>query len=208
MRVILGITGASGAIYGIKTLEALGERGAEVHLIISDVAKKIIAHETRYKIPYLKKLASGSYDNSNMFGAPASGSVLFDGMVIAPCSMKTLASISSGYTDNLISRAADVCLKEKRKLILVPRETPLSVVHIKNMLNAAEAGATILPAMPAFYHKPGSVEELTNYIVCRILDALGIENRICGRWTGLTNDKRYRNRNTVSVKNRRGGGTS
>jgi polyprenyl P-hydroxybenzoate/phenylacrylic acid decarboxylase-like protein len=185
MRVVLGITGASGVIYGIKTLEALSERNAEVHLILSDVAEKIIAHETPYKIPYLKKLASKSYDNSDLFGAPASGSVLFDGMVIAPCSMKTLASVSSGYTDNLISRAADVCLKEKRKLILVPRETPLSIVHIKNMLSAAEAGAMILPAMPAFYHKPDSVEEFVNYIVCRILDALEIENKICRRWTDV-----------------------
>jgi len=185
MRIVLGITGASGVIYGIKTLEALSERGAEVHLIVSDIAKKIIAQETTYKIPSLKKLASKIYDNSDMFGAPASGSFLFDGMVVAPCSMKTLASVSSGYTDNLIARAADVCLKEKRKLILVPRETPLSIVHIKNMLSAAEAGAVMLPAMPAFYHEPKGTDELVDYVVSRILNALGMDNKIIKGWVDV-----------------------
>jgi len=182
MKILLGITGASGSIYGIRLFEELVKKGNEVHLIVSEDAKKIIVHETNYTFDKIKKKASFYYKNSDMFAAPSSGSFKLDAMVIVPCSMKTLSAIANGYCDTLISRAASCFLKEERKLVLVIRETPLDLPSIKNILSAKQAGATILPAMPGFYHKPKKIEELVDFIVSKILDQLKIDNFLFKRW--------------------------
>ena len=182
MKILLGISGASGSIYGIRLLEELQRSSQEVHLIVSDGAKKIIEHETDYKYNDLKKMASFSYKNDDLFAGPASGSFQIDAMVVAPCSMKTLSAIANGYSDTLTSRAASCCLKEDKKLILVPRETPLDYPGIKNMKTAKKSGAVVLPAMPAFYHKPKTVDDLVNFIVGKVLDQIGIEHSLFKRW--------------------------
>jgi 4-hydroxy-3-polyprenylbenzoate decarboxylase len=182
MKILLGISGASGSIYGIRVLEELVKGGNEVHLIVSSDAKKIIRYETNYTYEKLKKKATSSYKNSDMFAAPAGGSFKLDAMIIVPCSMKTLSAIANGYSDTLISRAASCCLKEERKIILVLRETPLDLPDIKNMLSAKQAGATILPAMPAFYHKPKKIEDLIDFIIGKIMDQLRIEHSLFKRW--------------------------
>ena len=182
MKILLSIGGASGSIYGIRLLEELSKAGAEVHLIVTDGAKKIIEHETDYTIKELKKTAEFYYDNSNMFSGPASGSFNLDAMVVVPCSMKTLSAIANGNSDTLSSRAACCFLKEERKLILVIRETPLDLPGIKNLLSAKQAGATILPAMPGFYHKPKKIEDIVNFIVGKILDQLKIKHSLFKRW--------------------------
>jgi 4-hydroxy-3-polyprenylbenzoate decarboxylase len=182
MKVLLSIGGASGSIYGIRLFEELLKAGIEVHLIVSEGAKKIIEHETNYTFNDLKKKANFHYDNSDMFAGPASGSFEIDAMVICPCSMKTLSAIANGYADTLTSRAASCFLKEERKLILVPRETPLNLPSIKNMENAKLAGATILPAMPGFYHKPKKIDDLVDFIVGKVLDQLKIKHTLFKRW--------------------------
>ena len=182
MRVLLSIGGASGSIYGIRLLEELIKSKVEVHLIVSDGAKKILDHETKYKYNDLKKKSNFCYDNDNLFAGPASGSFHLDAMVVAPCSMKTLSAIANGYGDTLTSRAASCCLKEERKLILVIRETPLDLPGIKNMISAKQAGATILPAMPGFYHKPQKIDDLVDFIVEKILDQLKIKHSLFKRW--------------------------
>ena len=182
MKVLLGIGGASGSIYGIRLLEELANSKVETHLIVSEGGKKILEHETKYKYNDLKKLSNFNYDNYNMFTGPASGSFLLDAMVIAPCSMKTLSAIANGYSDTLSSRAASCCLKEGRKLILVIRETPLDLPGIKNMLSVKKTGATILPAMPGFYHKPTKIDDLVDFIIGKILDQLKIKHSLFKRW--------------------------
>ena len=182
MKVLLSIGGASGSIYGIRLLEELVKSKVEVHLIASDGAKKIIEHETNYTFDDLKKKVSFCYDNSDMFAGPASGTFQLDAMVICPCSMKTLSAIANGYGDTLTSRSASCRLKEEQKLILVVRETPLDLPGIKNMVSAKQAGATILPAMPGFYHKPQTIEDLVDFLVGKILDQLGIKHTLFKRW--------------------------
>jgi 4-hydroxy-3-polyprenylbenzoate decarboxylase len=182
MRVLLSIGGASGSIYGIRLLEELNKSKVEAHLIVSDSAKKILDHETKYKYNDLKKKSNFCYDNDNMFAGPASGSFHLDAMVVAPCSMKTLSAIANGYGDTLTSRAASCCLKEERKLILIIRETPLDLPGIKNMIYAKQAGATILPATPGFYHKPQKIDDLVDFIVGKALDQLKIKHSLFKRW--------------------------
>lgn len=182
MRVVIAITGASGAIYAKRLLEVLRDAGAEVHLVVSEEAKGIVEEELGVRADELAKLASHTYSESDLWAPLSSGSFKFDAMVIVPCSMKTLAAIASGYASDLVSRAADVALKERRTLVLVVRETPLNLVQIRNMERTAEAGAVILPACPAFYHKPESVEDLVNYVVGKVLDVLGIEHELFKRW--------------------------
>ncbi len=182
MKVLLSIGGASGSIYGIRLLEELKKTGIQTHLIVSDGAKKIIEHETNYKFSDLKKKADFYYQNNNMFSGPASGSFKLDAMIVCPCSMKTLSAIANGYGDTLTSRSAICTLKEERKLILVPRETPLDLASIENIKNAKLAGATILPAMPGFYHKPKKIEEIVDFIVGKILDQLDINHSLFERW--------------------------
>jgi 4-hydroxy-3-polyprenylbenzoate decarboxylase len=182
MKILLSIGGASGSIYGIRLFEELLKTNNEVHLIVSDGAKNIIVHETGYNFEVLKEKSYFFYDNSDMFAGPASGSFKIDAMVVCPCSIKTLSAIANGYGDTLTSRAASCCLKEERKLILVIRETPLDLPGIKNMLSAKQAGATILPAMPGFYHKPQKIEDLVNFIVGKTLDQLNINHSLFERW--------------------------
>jgi 4-hydroxy-3-polyprenylbenzoate decarboxylase len=182
LKIIVGITGTSGVIYGIRLIENLVKLDVETHLIISDTAKKIIEYETNYDIEKIKQMAHRSYDNRDLFAPPASGSFRHNGMIVVPCSLKTLSAIANGYADTLISRAAICTLKEDIKLILVPRETPLDRASIKNMLKAKENGATILPATPAFYHRPENIDEIIDFIVGKILDQLGIKHNLFKRW--------------------------
>ena len=176
------MTGASGSIYGIRLIEELKKIGAEIHLIISKEAEKIIQFETDYNIDQFDKFIIKKYSNADLFAAPSSGSFELDGMIISPCSIKTLSSIANGYSNNLISRSAMCCLKEGRKLVLVLRETPLDLTSIENMKRAKLNGAIILPAMPAFYHSPKNIDDLVNYIVGKILDQFNIEHNIYKRW--------------------------
>ena len=182
MRLIVAITGASGVIYGKRLLEVLREENVETHLIISKAGERIIEHELGMTKEEIGRLASRVYEE-DCFEAPmASGSFITDGMVIVPCSMKTAAGIAYGYSENLILRAADVTLKERRRLIIVPRETPLSPMHLRNLLELTMHGVTVIPAMPAFYHKPKKIDDLVDFIVGKILDSLGIEHQLFRRW--------------------------
>ncbi|SMC00080.1 4-hydroxy-3-polyprenylbenzoate decarboxylase [Thermanaeromonas toyohensis ToBE] len=184
MRLIVAMTGATGAIYGIRLLEVLKEKGLETHLILSRWAEETIKMETSWTVEAVRKLAAAFYCEDDLGAALASGSFRHQGMIIVPCSMKTLASIAHGLAINLISRAADVTLKEGRKLILVPRETPLNAIHLENMLRLARLGAVILPPMPAFYHHPRSLQDLVDHLIGRILDQLDIEHGLYQRWPG------------------------
>ncbi|MDD1704659.1 MAG: UbiX family flavin prenyltransferase [Methanoregula sp.] len=176
---VIGVTGASGACYARRLLEVLC-READVHLILSDVGTEIAAYEGVSLSGF-----DATYHTIDSIGAPiASGSHRFDGMVVVPCSAKTLAAIAHGYAENLITRTADVCLKEGRNCILVTREMPLSKIHLKNMLAAEDAGATIMPACPAFYHRPQTIDDLVDMVVARILDHLGVEHTLAKRWSG------------------------
>lgn len=182
LKLVVGITGSSGVIYGIRFLQALSNLGIETHLVLSKWAKKNIMIETDEIIDEVLKIVSYSYDETDMSAAISSGSYKTNGMVIIPCSMKTMSSIANGYDDNLISRAASVTIKENRKLVIVPRETPLSKIHLSNMLRLSENGVIILPAMPGFYHKPKTIDDLISHIVGKTLDQFGINNNVFNRW--------------------------
>lgn len=191
-RIILALTGASGALYGRSTLQALAAENVEIWLSISDAARLVVRDELKVNLdehnPDIEKLAGVKgvkYVPPHALDAViASGSFPVDGMAIVPCSMSTLGAIASGHGTNVIHRAADVALKERRPLVLVPRETPFSAIHLENMLRLARAGATILPASPGFYHGPKSVDDLVDFVVSRVLDALGINNALIRRWGG------------------------
>ena len=182
IKIVIGFSGASGIIYGIRLLEILHSINIQTYLIISEWAKKNIEIETDKTLEYVKSLSSVNYENFKLDASVSSGSFLHDGMVIVPCSMKSLSSIANGYDDTLISRAASVTLKESRKIIIVPRETPLSRIHLENMVKLQEAGAIILPAMPGFYHKPSTIEEIIDHLVGKILDQLNIKHDLFKRW--------------------------
>jgi flavin prenyltransferase len=181
-KIVIGFSGASGIIYGIRLLEVLHSINIQTFLIVSEWAKKNIEIETDKTLEYVKSLSSINYDNFKLDASVSSGSFLHDGMVIVPCSMKSLSSIANGYDDTLISRAASVTLKESRRLILVPRETPLSRIHLENMIKLQDAGAIILPAMPGFYHKPSTINEIVDHLVGKILDQLKIKHDLFSRW--------------------------
>ncbi len=168
-RVLVCITGASGAIYGVNLIRALKTLGHEVHIIISRWGEKTLEYELGISSEVLSKEADCVYDEQDLSAQPASGSYHLDAVIIAPCTMKTLAGIAHGYADNLITRAADCALKERRKLILVPRESPLNLIHIRNMAIVTEAGGIVFPASPAFWHKPKSITELVDSVIDRIL---------------------------------------
>jgi flavin prenyltransferase len=184
LEIVVGISGASGVQYAIRLLQVLKEKGCITHIIITDSAAKIIEVETDLALRDVKSLADHVYQPRDFAAPIASGSHLFDAMVIIPCSMGTLSAVACGSSDTLIARAADVCLKEKRRLIMVPRETPLSLIQLRNMTSAAEAGAVILPACPAFYSRPQSLDDLVDVLVGRVLDLLGVENDLYRRWNG------------------------
>ena len=184
MRVIVGMTGATGVIYGVRLLERLREARAESHLVISRWGGRTLLHETRYTREQVEALAHTAYGASDMGAAISSGSFRTAGMVIAPCSAKTLGAIAHGYGDNLIHRAADVVLKERRRLVLLVREAPLSDIHLENMLKLSRMGAIVLPPMPAFYNHPRTVDDIVDHTVARVLDQFGIEVPGMERWAG------------------------
>lgn len=181
-RIIIGMSGSTGPIYGIRLLEVLRDLGVETHLILSQWGEKTITIETDYTVDEVKKLASYVHPATNQAAAISSGSFKTDGMVIVPCSMKTLSAVAHGYADNLVSRAADVVLKERRKLIMVPRETPLNDIHLENMLKLSRMGVVMMPPMPAFYNKPASISDMVDHTVSRLLDQLDIDNSLTRRW--------------------------
>ena len=193
-KIVVAICGASGVVYGVRLLKALLERPTEVSLVISGAGRQVMAHETGFSGGLfedylikngLKKNSDASlveYKDDNFFAPFASGSFVYDAMVVAPCTMGTLGAIAAGLANNLIHRAADVCLKEKRPLILLPRETPLNTIHIENMLTVANAGATIIPPCPSFYSYPQTIEAVIDTVVARVLDHLGINHDLVKRW--------------------------
>ncbi|HYE81649.1 MAG TPA: UbiX family flavin prenyltransferase [Clostridia bacterium] len=182
MKIIVGISGASGAIYGIRLLEELKKRKVETHLIMSRWGAVTIAKETDYTVEQVNALADKIYREDDVSAAISSGSFQTGGMIVAPCSMKTLSGIANGYAEDLMTRAADVCIKERRKLILVARETPLNAIHLENMLKLSRIGVEIMPPVPAFYSRPQSIDDIVNHTVGRIMDHIGLENRLFTRW--------------------------
>jgi flavin prenyltransferase len=186
-RLIVGLTGATGAILGIRLLEALKDCAIESHLVMSKWAQRTIGHETRYTVKQVAALASVLHNSNDMAAAISSGSFITEGMVVIPCSMRTLSGIASGYGEHLVHRAADVVLKERRRLVLVARETPLSELHLENMLKLTRMGATIVPPMPAFYNLPKSIDDMVDHIVARVLDQFAIEAPFAKRWDGHMN---------------------
>jgi 4-hydroxy-3-polyprenylbenzoate decarboxylase len=187
-RIVVGISGASGVIYGARLLEVLKDTDYETHLIISESGKLNFEIETHYKATEIEAMADRVYDHKNMAAALASGSFITAGMVVVPCTIKTLSGIANSYNENLIVRAADVALKEKRKLVLVVRETPLHKGHLRLMTMAADMGAHILPPVPSFYHQPKSIEDIIDQTIGKIFDYIGIQHDLFNRW-GENNQK-------------------
>ena len=184
-RVIVGITGASGAIYGVRLLERLAELPVETHLIATKWARVTIELETGRKYAEVRDLADVVYAEGDQSGAVSSGSFVTDGMIIAPCSVKTVAAIATGFAHNLVCRAADVVLKERRPLVLAVRETPLHSVHLRNLLTLSDMGAVIAPPVPAFYVRPDTIDDIVDQTVVRLLDQLDLHLDVPGRWQGL-----------------------
>src|ERR1700686_1266238 len=183
-RLIVGLTGSTGAIFGIRLLEALKHSEIESHLVISKWAQRTIEHETNYTVEQVRTLATVVHSQGDMGASISSGSFLTEGMVVIPCSVRTLGGIANGYGEHLVHRAADVILKERRRLVLVVRETPLSEVHLENMLKLARMGVIMLPPMPAFYNHPQTVDDIVDHIVFRVLDQFGIAAPFAKRWDG------------------------
>jgi flavin prenyltransferase len=183
-RVIVAITGATGVIYGIRLLEVLKDSGIEAHAILSESAEKNIAVETNYSLPYVRGLAHKVHDVGDIAACISSGSFKTDGMVIAPCTIKTLSGVAHSFNDNLIIRAADVVMKERRRLILLVRETPLHEGHLEMMAMVARRGGIILPPVPAFYHSPKRIEDIIDQTIGKALDLLDIEHDLYERWKG------------------------
>jgi flavin prenyltransferase len=181
-RLIVAITGATGAIYGVRLLEMLRETSIETHLVMSPWGRRTLLHETTYTVDQVQRLATVTYAPNDQGAAISSGSFLTMGMAIVPCSMRTLASVAHGLGDNLIHRAADVVLKERRKLLLAPREAPLSDIHLENMLKLSRMGVVICPPMPGFYQRPDTIDELVTHSVVRMLDQFGVHTDGPGRW--------------------------
>ena len=185
-RLIVGITGATGAVYGVQILKTLQETdGWESHVILSDAGALNLWHELKMKRKELEKLAGVAYHPKDIAATIASGSFLTEGMVIAPCSMKTLAAVAHAHADDLLSRAADVVLKERRRLVIVPRETPLNLAHLRNMVAVTEMGGIVFPPVPAFYALPESLADLVAHTVARVLDLFGVHSAKLARWQGM-----------------------
>ncbi len=189
-RLIVGITGATGTIFGVRLLQMLHGSGVETHLVLSRWAARTLSHETPYPVKEVQSLATHSYGISDQGAAISSGSFVTLGMVIAPCSMRTLAAIAHGLGDNLIHRAADVVLKERRKLVLVVRESPFNEIHLENMLKLARMGVVILPPVPAFYNNPQTLDDMINHITMRVIDQLDIHLEVMNRWDGVLLDQK------------------
>jgi polyprenyl P-hydroxybenzoate/phenylacrylic acid decarboxylase-like protein len=185
-RLIVGLSGATGALYGVEILKLLKRQaGWESHLVLTDAGALNVWHELRLKRKEVERLAAVSYRPKDIAAAIASGSFLTEGMVIAPCSMKTLAAVAHAHADDLVSRAADVVLKERRRLVLVPRETPLNLAHLRNMVAVTEMGGIVFPPVPALYARPKTIDELVAHTVGRVLDLFGIASKNLKRWQGL-----------------------
>ena len=182
MKLVVGITGSTGVIYGVRLLQVLKEKKIQTHLIMTEWAKKCLAMETDFTPDEVKSLATTISDEANMAASISSGTHKIDGMIVIPCTMKTLSSIAVGYDETLIARAAGVTLKESRKLILVPRETPLTAINLENMLKLARLGVVILPPVPGFYTKPKTIDEIVNHTVGKCLDQFNIEHDLYKRW--------------------------
>jgi len=189
-RLIVGITGATGTIFGVRILQMLHGSGVETHLVVSKWAARTLAHETPYSLKDVQGLATQNYGVGAQGAAISSGSFVTLGMVIAPCSMRTLAAIAHGLGDNLIHRAADVVLKERRKLVLVVRESPFSEIHLENMLKLARMGVVILPPVPAFYNNPQNLDDMINHIAMRVIDQFDIHLDVINRWDGVLLDRK------------------
>jgi 4-hydroxy-3-polyprenylbenzoate decarboxylase len=185
MRLVVGITGATGALLGVRTLQILKDAGVETHLVLSKWGARTLLHETPHTIDYVKSLATETYSDSDQGAAISSGSFITDGMIVAPCSVRTLAAIAHGHGDNLVHRAADVVLKERRKLVLMVREVPLSDIHLENMLKLSRMGVVIAPPVPAFYTSPQTLDDVVNHIVVRALDQFGLHLNNADRWRGM-----------------------
>jgi|SRR5579875_258784 len=185
MRLVIGISGASGAIFGVRILEALKILDVETHLILSRWSRATLLHETDYSLDQVEKLASVVHHDDNQSASISSGSFKTHGMIIAPCSMKTLAAIRAGYSETLICRAADVVLKERRKLVLLARESPFSEIHLENMLALTRMGAVVFPPVPAFYNRPPTIDAMVHHIVGRLLDQFGLDMPGVHRWAGF-----------------------
>ena len=186
MRLIVGISGSTGAIYGARLVQVLRDVAeVETHLVMSDAARLTIEYETEFSADQVVSWADRLYSNRDVGAAIASGTFITGGMVIAPCSMKTLSAVATSLNDNLLTRAADVCLKERRKLVLVPRETPLHLGHLRLMADVTQSGAVVLPPMAAFYHRPKTVLDVVDHTIGKILDQFGIEHALFERWSGL-----------------------
>ena len=184
MKIVVGVSGGSGSIYAISLLKALKQLNIETHLVVSTMGEYVTEHECGVSLEQLKSLATYYHDNKNFAAPIASGSFKVDKMIVLPCSMKTLSSVAYGFSDSLIARACDVTIKEGRKLILVPRETPLSSIHLENMLKLSRMNVTIFPLSPGFYNHPETIEDIVFNMTGRILDALEIDNNLVNRWTG------------------------
>ena len=182
MRIIVGITGSTGAIYGIRMLEALKDMGIQTHLIMSEWGAKCIAMETLHDPDYAKSIATTSSDDKNMAASISSGTYKTDGMIVSPCSMKTLSAIANGYDDTLVARAAGVAIKESRRLVLMVRETPFSAIHLENMLKLSRLGVVILPPVTEFYTAPNTINDIVNHGVGKCLDQFGLEHNLYKRW--------------------------
>jgi 4-hydroxy-3-polyprenylbenzoate decarboxylase len=189
-RLVVGITGATGTIFGVRLLQMLHGSGVETHLVVSKWAARTLAHETPHSLKYVQSRATQSYGIGAQGAAISSGSFVTMGMVIAPCSMRTLAAIAHGLGDNLIHRAADVILKERRKLVLVVRESPFSEIHLENMLKLARMGVVILPPVPAFYNNPQNLDDMINHITMRVIDQFDIHLDVMNRWDGVLLDRK------------------
>ena len=191
-RLIVGMTGATGGIFGVRLLQALQGSEVEIHLVLSKWAVRTLVHETEYSVEEVQQLATCTYRADDQSAKISSGSFVTKGMVVCPCSVRTLAAIAHGNGEHLIHRAADVILKERRKLVLVVREAPLNDIHLENMLKLSRMGVTILPPVPAFYNHPRSIDDVVNHIVMRILDQFDIHMDLMHRWDGqLSNEGKF-----------------
>ena len=198
MKLVVGISGATGAIYGIRTLQTLRACQVESHLVLTDSAKRTIEMETTFSVKDVESLADFVYDNRDIGASISSGSFRTDGMLIAPCAIKSLSALANSYNDSLLVRAADVILKERRKLVVIPRETPLHIGHLKLLMAVAEMGAVILPPMPAYYHMPKTIDDIINQTVGKALDQFDVDHQLFKRWDGGEARQKLR---TVSKNN-------
>ena len=199
-RIVIGISGASGVIYGVRMLEMLKETDFETHLIISSSGRLNIEIETRYKLADVEDMADFVYNHKDMAASLSSGSFLTEGMVVIPCTIRSLSGIANSYNENLLVRAADVTLKEKRKLVLVVRETPLHIGHLRLMTLAAEMGAHLLPPVPSFYHRPKTIEDIIDQTIGKVFDYFGIEHDLFKRWGEAGKDPKIRDGRLKKMK--------